>query len=290
MSLIVIPPGGTSSSSSATTADSVDAAMATIADRQDFLFNKASITSQAAGGWSSLWRATGRPTAGAIPGAAAVIDDTLSGSLVNYADASGQQWYLGRFVNARGNAGDPTMIYDRLAHMGGLSGATTGDQAVNVDVSGAGSNMAARCNQTAYDNVEWFAEIYTAIGVTGQTCTVTYTPAGGGSNTTTFTLGGASPANQPGRLFPIIGAGGEFIKSIQKVSIGTSTGTAGSWGITAGRRITTVNSAVANRVEVFDYRALGLPPIPNQACLWMAQLCITTSTGAAVGGGLMVKF
>ena len=39
---------------------------------------------------------------------------------------------------------------------------------------------------------------------------VTYTNAAGtGSRTTTFTLGGASPANQPGRLFEIIGSGGE---------------------------------------------------------------------------------
>jgi hypothetical protein len=43
-------------------------------------------------------------------------------------------------------------------------------------------------------------------------------------------------------------------------------------------------------MEIFDYRALGLPPIPNQAHLEMLQLCITTSTGIAVGGGLMVKF
>lgn len=292
MSLIVIPPGATSSSSStATTADSVDAAMAAIADRKDFIFNKASIATQGAAGWSSLWRATGTPTQGAIPGAAAVVDDTLAGALVDFDDASGEQWYLARLNIARGNAGDNTFIYDRLAHMGGLSGVTTGNQTVNVDVSGAGSNMAARCNQTTYEDVEWWAEIYSDIGTSGQTCTVTYTDAAGNTgNTTTFTLGGASPLNQDSRIFPIVGSGGEFIKSIQTVSIGTSTGTAGSWGITASRRIASVNSAVANRMEVFDYRALGLPPIPNRACLYMLQLCITTSTGIAAGGGLMVKF
>ena len=291
MTLIVVPPATSSSSSSTTTADSVDAAMATIGDRKDFIFNKASIATQGAAGWSSLWRATGTPTQGAIPAGQAVCNDALTGALVNFDDASGEQWYLSKLNIARGNAGDNTFIYDRLAHMGGLSGVTTGNQTVNVDVSGATYNLANRCNQTTYEDVEWWAEIYTDIGVTGQTCTVTYTDAAGNTgNTTTFTLGGASPLNQDSRIFPIIGSGGEFIKSIQTVSIPTTTGTAGSWGITASRRLAVVNSAVANRMEVFDYRALGLPPIPNSACLYMLQLCITTSTGIAVGGGLMVKF
>lgn len=292
MTLIVVPPAtSSSSSSSTTTADSIDTAMATIGDRKEFIFNKASLPTQGAAGFSSLWRAFGTPTVGTIPGAAAVCYAALSGSLVNFDDASGEQWYLARLNIARGNAGDNTYIYDRLAHMGGLSGVTTGNQTVNVNVSGATYNLANRCNQTTYEDVEWWAEIYSDIGTTGQTCTVTYTDAAGNTgNTTTFTLGGASPLNQDSRIFPISGAGGEFIKSIQTVSIGTSTGTAGSWGITARRRLAVVDSAVANRMEIFDYRALGLPPIPNQAHLEMLQLCITTSTGIAVGGGLMVKF
>lgn len=267
------------------------AAMANPAKRAQFNINKASISTQGAGGWSALWRATGTPTQGAIPGAAAVIDDTLAGALVNFADASGGEgWNLAKLAIARGNAGDSLVIYDRLAHMGGLSGTTTGNQTVSVDVSGSSNNLANRCNQTTYGDVEWWADIYTDIGTSAQTCTVTYTNAAGSSGqTTTFSLGGASPLNQDSRCFPIITTNGEFIKSIQTVSISVSTGTAGSWGITARKRIAALGPfPVANRMDNIAWDALGLPPIPNSACLEMLQFCITTSTGVCIGDGLMV--
>lgn len=266
------------------------AAMANPAKRLALQINKASIATQAAGGFSSLWRATGTPAQGAIPGAAAVCDATLTGALnLSMADAAGgESWYLARLALARSNAGDSIIFADRLAHMGGLSGVTTGNQTVSVDVSGG--SLASRCNQTTYEDVEWYAEIYTDIGVTAQTCTVTYTDAAGNTgNTLTFTLGGASPANQDSRMFALIPANGEFIKSIQTVSIGTSTGTAGSWGITALKRLTDEVYPVANRMDVSPWDRLGLPPAANDCCIMMMQQCITTSTGTAIGNLLLAQ-
>ena len=221
------------------------------AGAQPFVITKATIASQLAGGFTSLWRATGTPAQASIPGAAAVCDKTLTGALINQTNASGndarsnpKKNYIGALdIAPTANFGS-LMIVDRLAHMGGLSGVTTGNQTVGVDISGAGSNLASRVNQSTYQDARWFAEIYTAIGTTGQTCTVTYTNAAGTSGQTlTFTLGGASPANQPGRMFELIPSNGEKIKSIQTVSIGTSTGTAGSWGITALKPILQVRQA-----------------------------------------------
>lgn len=266
-------------------------AMADPATRAPFLVNKATIANQLAGGFSSLWRATGTPTQPAIPGAAATPQASDTGSLVNFADAAGgASWYLARLNLARTTAGDSIIIGDRVGHMGGLSGVTTGAQTVNVDVSGSSNNLANRVNQTTYEDVEWYAEIYTDIGTTGQTCTVTYTNAAGtGGQTTTFTLGGASPANRAGRLFPIIPANGDRIRSIQSVSIATTTGTAGSWGITAIKRYTNECYPVALRSDISPWDRLGLPPIPNKAHLMLYANTITTSTGVANGDGLLVQ-
>lgn len=262
-----------------------------------YQINKATVANQLAGGWTSLWRATGVPAQAAIPGAAAVCDKTLTGALANFTNGGGSDVnYLAHVWLALATAGQAVGFFDRLAHMGGLSGATTGAQTVNVDVSGATSNLASRCNQGSgaqyYNDVMWFAEIYTDIGTTGQTCTVTYTNAAGTSGQTlTFTLGGASPANRAGRMFPLIPANGGFIKSIQTVSISTTTGTAGSWGITAMKQLTVcAGTPLANMVQSYDWAALGLPMIPNDACVMMALPSnITTSSGTVIGGARIVR-
>jgi hypothetical protein len=275
---------------SITTADGLLAAMANPAKRLALQINKASIATQAAAGYSSLWRATGVPAQGAIPSTAAICNAALTGALnLNMADAAGgESWHIARLALSRSNAGDNIIFADRLAHMGGLSGVTTGNQTVNVAVTDG--SLAGRCNQTDYHDVEWYAEIYTDIGTTGQTCTVTYTDAAGNTgNTLTFTLGGASPANQDSRMFALIPANGEFIRSVETVSIGTTTGTAGSWGITALKRLTDETYPVANRMDVSPWDRLGLPPAANDACIMMMQQCITTSTGSAIGNLLLAQ-
>lgn len=273
-----------------TTMDGLVASL-TASTSQRNLINKASIGSQAAGGFSSWWRATGTPGQAAIPSTAAVCDNTLLGCIPFTNPAGGASSYLARLSANCANAGTEIHIHDRLAHMGGLSGVTTGNQTVSVDVSGSGSNMANRRGASDYSEVMWWWEIYTSIGTTGQTCTVTYTNgAGTGSRTTTFTLGGASPANQAGRIFQIIGSSNESIQSIQTVSIGTSTGTAGSWGITATRlRSTIAGAAAANNGVLLDWAQTGLPAIADSACLFGIVLCGTTSTGVIVGSTTVVQ-
>lgn len=270
----------------------LDGLVAALPTASVFQINKASIATQAAAGYSSLWRATGVPAQGAIPGAFARCTNALTGALRHTNPVSGNA-YLALLTAACGNAGQNIQIHDRLAHMGGLSGATTGNQTVNVDVTGTTANLDERIGAADFSEVQWWAEIYTDIGTSGQTCTVTYTrdPGGPGNTgqTTTFTLGGASPANQDARLFPIIPAGTDRIQSIQTVSIGTTTGAAGSWGITATKYKAELQTAVANRLEVADWAALGLPIIYDDSCLMMLTFSITTSTGVVVGNGKIAK-
>lgn len=250
---------------------------------QTLVVNKASIATQLAGGFSSLWRATGTPGQGAIPGAAAVCNDTLTGAFAFTNPTAPAQTYITRGFAVSGNSATDVQLHDRLAHMGGLSGVTATAQTVGVDVSGSSSNLDNRRGASDYSEVQWWLEIYTDIGTTGVTATVTYTNgAGTPGRTTTLTIGGASPANQDSRMFPIIGSGGESIQSIQTIQHAT-TGTAGNYGITATRSVCGISLGLANAGTVYDWAQLGLPRVHDDACLMMVVICGTTSTGTLYG-------
>jgi hypothetical protein len=244
------------------------------------IIGKSSIATQLAGGFSSLWKAGGTPAAGANPTTAAIPTKATTGSLFNFTNPGvGESAYIARAFLVSGNTGTDVWIHDRLAHMGGLSGTVTTAQTVGTDVS---SLAGTRC-RSDYSNVNWWIEIYADIGTTGVTATVTYTNAAGTpGQTTTVTIGGASPANQDSRMFPIYGSGGEDIQSIQTIQHVT-TGTAGNYGITATRNLTSVSLGLANAGEVYDWSMLGLPNVPEDACLMAIVVCGTTSTGTLSG-------
>lgn len=267
------------------TITTLDGLVAALPTATTALINKASIATQGAGGWSSLWRATGTPTQGAIPAGAATCTDATTGALATIAaPGGGQSVYLAALALASGSAGLLVCVVDRLAHMGGLSGTTATAQTVGVDVSGLTTRRASD-----YRGVCWWLEVYTDIGATPVTATVTYTNAAGTTGrTTTLTIGGASPLNQDSRIFPIIGSGGEAIQSIQSIQHAT-TGTAGSYGITATREIASVACPpVANYGANYDWAALALPTVADDACISFVVFCTTTSTGALIGSAKIV--
>lgn len=265
-----------------TTRDEIVAALSTAGT---YLVNKASIATQATGGWSSLWRATGTPAQGAIPGAAAVCTDALLGSLGTVpAPGVGQRNAVLTAALSCGNAGPLVCLVDRLAHMGGLSGtvATPTAQTANVSVV---SLAGTRC-ASDYSDVCWWLEIYTDVGTTGVTATVSYTDSGGTGRTTTVAFAGASPANQDSRIFPIIPqvATPLPIRSVESVTLSATTGTAGSFGVTATKEIASFAlPPVANYAVAYDWAQLGAPTVHEDACLSLIMLCTTTSTGALVG-------
>ena len=127
---------------------------------QTLLVNKASITSQVAGGYTSLFRATGAPGQGAIPSTAAVCDNTLLGGLTFTNPTSGLSSYLARANLCCSNAASEILIYDRLAHMGGLNGTLTTAQTAGVDCTVTTSNMANRIGNSDYSDIRWWLEWY----------------------------------------------------------------------------------------------------------------------------------
>lgn len=270
------------------TITSVDGVVAALGNSaQNLVVNKASIASQIAGGFTSLWRATGTPAQGAIPAAAAECTKDLLGALGFTNPAGGLSSYLARAMFVSGNASTDIQIHDRLAHMGGLSGTATTAQTANVAVNTATNNMALRKGDDNYSDVQWWLEWYTATGSTGVTATINYTNAAGTSGrTTTVALAASIGAS---RMLPIIGSGGEFIQSIQTVTLSATTGTVGSFGVTATRALSSISLGLANSGSVYDWAMIGFPRIHDSACLSLVMIPGTTSSGALYGTGKVVQ-
>lgn len=242
---------------------------------------KSSLSTLAAGYIVSLWRATGNYlwSQGAIPSAAATCDDTLTGGIL-LPSFDSNYGYVVKFAPL-GATANTFMLYDRLAHMGGLLGNATTSQTVGVSIATAAAN--GRCLSTGAD-VEWFYECYSAIGTTAVTMTVTYTDGTSTSQTTTISVGGASPLNQPNRCIQIIPVAGTSIVSIDSIILSATSGTAGSFGITARKKLASVGQIVANITgNGTDAISIGLPRIYESSCLEMLVQATATSTGIITG-------
>ncbi len=257
------------------------------------VIDKASIASQTANSFASLWRATGQPGQGAIPGAAAVCDNSLTGSLQFTQQTAPATSYLGILEAMCSNTGSTIEIHDRLMHMGGLSGTVTTAQTVNVDIDAnlASSNLSARKGDSNYSDVQWWLEWYTATGSTAVTATVNVTYNDGTSgNLTAVSLAATRPPSHMIALNSLIPAfySGKYIRKVNTVQLSATTGTAGSFGITATRYRAALYLPVANARFTADWAELGLPEVPNSACLFFIQLTTTTSTGAVRATGKLI--
>jgi hypothetical protein len=257
-----------------------DGLVAAMAQSQSFPFYRATIGNQAAGNITSLWRATGLPAQGATPGAAAVCDDSLTGALNNpFTNAGvGQVAHVVRFDVSMAIAG-AVYLYDRLAHMGGLSGTVTTAQTVNVSLP---TTRGGTSGWGYSDGVEWFLEWYADTGASAVTATVSYTNEQGVSGrTTTVSLAATMRAS---RLLQISPANGDLgIRSVESVTLSATTGTAGSFGVTAARRLAGTAVNVANTGVQMDAMQLAMPVVYDDACLWLTTICTGTSTGMVFG-------
>lgn len=255
-----------------------------------FILDKASIASQAAGTFVSLWRATGQPGQGAIPGAAAVCSNALTGAM-NFTQQTLPATSYGCYMEAAtGNAAMTVELHDRLMHMGGLVGNVATAQTVGIDLEAnlASNNLAERAGDANYSDVQWWLEWYTATGSTAVTATVAVTYNDGTTgNLTGVALAATRPASfkQPLNSYIPAASSGKYIRAVNTVMLSATTGTAGSFGVTATRSRMTIGCPIANFKFVADWAALGLPEISNASCLYPVVLTSTTSSGTVRGGG-----
>ncbi|HAF44676.1 MAG TPA: hypothetical protein DCK83_06990 [Gallionellaceae bacterium] len=273
------------------TIDTRDALVSKLGNQHEKLvWDKASIATQVAGTYCSLWRATGIPTQAAIPAASAVCTSALAGAhpFTNQTDPAVS--YIGWHTLQTGNANNNLEIHDRLLHFGGLVGnVTTGQNTTSCDLT-VTAPAAERLGDVDYSDLSWWLEWYTATGATASNATVNVTYGDGTTgNLTAIAIGGtAMPA---GRMTPLhtLVTNGKFIRGVNSVTLSASTGTAGNFGITCTRHRTEMSTeAVANKTALFTYAQLGFPKIRNDACLMGLMLCTATSTGTVKGRGKLL--
>ncbi|MGL5074884.1 MAG: hypothetical protein ACRDBG_03435, partial [Waterburya sp.] len=255
------------------------------------LIDKASIANQTASRMASLWRATGQPAQAAIPSAPALCNSALLGAISFANRTLPIENYVGWMYATCSNNATSIEVRDRLVHNGGLLLNITTSQAITGLDLATLAVSADRLGSANYSDVEWFLEVYTDGGATASNATinVTYDDNSIG-NLNTLAVGGTIRAGNAFALTPLIPTGqqGKFIKGINSVVLSASTGTAGNFGFTATRARTVVELPLANKLEVRDWAALGLPYIPNDSCLMLMTLCSTTSTGNFRGGGKII--
>lgn len=270
-----------------TTLDGMFNALANNSSR--LVIDKASIANAAAGQFHSLWRATGQPGQGAIPTAAAVCNSALIGGFNFSQQSAPNTSYVGYLEAVCQNNAVTLEVHDRLMHMGGLNGTLTTAQAVNLDLNGVtADNMANRIGDANYSDVQWWLEWYTDTGATVVNATVAVTYSDGTTgNLTAVSLAATRRASFMQPLNGLIPAAqsGKFIRGIVSVTLSATTGTAGSFGVTATRPRVSLASPLANIKWSADWAALPVSEVPNGSCLFLVQIAGTTSTGTVRGGG-----
>lgn len=254
--------------------------------RESYDISKFNVATTIAGQYASLWTAQARPTAGAVPVAAAVCSDALLGAIPLIVRTGGQERVLTNMWSSLANLGSMLILEDRLAHMGGLNGTVLTAQTVNVDASVATSNLVARVGDAGYNQVSWWAEWYTATGIGTPTISFAVTFADGttgtanayNSNSTTMPASIAA-----GRRYPILSTNGKMIKSIQTATVSVTMVTAGNFGVTATRRLASLTAEVALKPIMGDWATMGAPIVADNSCLTFSMNTAGTSTGQVFG-------
>lgn len=179
------------------------------------------------GRWTSLWQYTGIPTDGVTPtGASSVTDNTTPGSLqqTNPPLDGTQKWCLGAIGG--GLTTGTLIVYDRLCHSSGLSGALTGAQTTNLPT-------ASLTRFTGGVGNEIWLEIFQAVGNAQVTVTASYTNQSGVSGRTTVpTFIGSAGTQEEQRIIQLsLQQGDTGVKAVASIRLSGSTGTTGNIGV-----------------------------------------------------------
>lgn len=228
----------------------------------------AAATAPIAGRMASMWQYEGYPAGGAVPTSAAIPDRTTAGSLTFTAPGGSREKFLVSMGVVPQVAG-LYLLYDRLFHIGGLSGTVTTAQTVQ----GSPASPALTRNTGGVGNVAW-AEIYTIIGTTSTTLTMNYVDQDGNSASSTINIG-ATGFREVSRIIRVpLAAGDSGIRSINTVQLTATTGTAGNFGMTIAQPLAWIPIGSAGSGGWRDYTT-GLPGIPAihpDACLSLAYI------------------
>jgi len=235
-----------------------------------------------AGRAASLWQYDGQPSAGAAPTTVAAPTNTTTGALPFTSAGGGRESWMTQAWATALNAGT-LILYDRLLHIGGLSGTVTTAQTVGGTIT---RNTGGKGNFA-------FAEIYTQLGTTSTTITMSYTDQDGnsGNTSTGVVFGGTNFREATRAIFLPLAANDSGIQSIQSVTLAASTTTAGNFGIVMCRPLAYIGVGVIGGAGWRDY-ITGLPSIPkidDESCLSLLWMASGTTPSDVLGGFSIVE-
>lgn len=261
---------------------SLDQLVSALASAPLFSVYKASIPSTAAGQYHSFWRSIGFPGRGEIPTSPEVCTNETLGSLPLPSKLAGNLLYFAK-IGVAVTTTVTLQLVDRLVQNGGLSGVNTLTQPVNLDLTTVSSQN--RCHPSGSD-VFWCLEWYADTGATATTVTVDYTDNNNIIQNSTITLAASRRATF---LQPILPVGNHSIKSVNSVTLSTSTGSVGNFGVTAYKILATLSCSLPNVAVLADYASLGLPQISDFSCLSFIAIATSTSIGTLIGDFSIVQ-
>jgi len=135
--------------------------------------------------------------------------------------------------------------------------------------------------------------IYTQIGTTATTVTVSYTNSSGtsGRTSTAVVIGGTGFREASRMILIPLQADDVGVNSVESVTLVASTTTAGNFGVTLFRPLyaigTDQDSVVREGDFITGWSGGGISVVPDNACLF--SLLLSTSINAAASGALYLS-
>lgn len=215
----------------------------------------------------SLWLLDGQPSAGVAPGGTAVVPTNVTdGGLKQTDPGGGRQKWLTSMQCALSASQGSLLVYDRLLHISGLSGTVTTAQTV-------GGSISRYTTTEAWGNQAWY-EVYSSVGATQTTISMSYTDQDGNSATGVATPFGGANFGPQCRMQPLnLAAGDTGVRGVTSVTLAATTGTAGDFGVTIMRPLMELNitsiggggliSYIENIVEIKTDACLAFMFIPH---------------------------
>jgi hypothetical protein len=234
-------------------------------------------TNQPAGAMQSLWTGLQGWGFGAIPTASAALVNGSTGCIPN-SGSFGAKRILS--INTAALYPAYMILADRLVHHGGLDATVTTPQTTNLPT-------AALTRNTSGVGVMMGVEVYTTIGTSGSTVSASYTNSDGTSGSTVF---GTSAMNVARRFAILpVQSGDAGVRSVESVTVATTTGTAGNFGITLFKPILAFPvMAVPTRIQsLIDLN--NMDAFDTNACLWLISISSSTVSLQPISGDFVIS-
>ena len=221
----------------------------------------------------------------AVPTTSVALDKNSAQSIGPIpAISSGRLTFLGARINTSSFGAGGMLLLDLLNVSGGLSGIVTSAQTTNLPT-------AALTRYTSGEGVMAGIVIYSTLGTTATTVTISYTNSASVSGrTSTATSFGGTNFREAGILIPIpLQAGDTGVESIESVTVTATTGTAGNFGVCLFKPLAMISLESATGAMPLDAVSTGciigsLAEIDPNACLTISPFSAvsTLMTGAII--------